>query len=185
MNPGSTQSISVYCTPNTSELIETEIIVEFLPASLGKVYIAVQGQGENVNVVLSTNTLNMDPSFITLLAHRTLKIQNLSSEPVTYTWKSCSTVGEEDQERERLLYEINRMESVEKNILLERIPLGGFENFSEKVNEDEIIALGEKVKLEYTNICYFLCDLLIFYHLFYYIIYLYILSLTLSYSHFY
>ena len=55
MNPGSTQSISIYCTPTTSESIETEIIVEFLPASLGKVYLAVTGQGENVNVVLSTH----------------------------------------------------------------------------------------------------------------------------------
>ena len=58
MNPGSTQSISIYCTPTTSESIETEIIVEFLPASLGKVHIAVTGQGENVNVVLSTHILN-------------------------------------------------------------------------------------------------------------------------------
>ena len=174
MNPGSTQSISIYCTPTTSESIETEIIVEFLPASLGKLYIAVTGQGENVNVVLSTHILNMDPSFISLLAHRTLKIQNLSSEPVTYTWKSCSTIGEEEQERERLLHEINRMESVEKNILLERIPLGGFENFSEKVDEDDKFGTEQKVnpffimKMISERIGIFLCilfDLYMFYYI--------------------
>ena len=125
MNPGSTHSVEIYFTPADSNFVQSEIIVEFI--SGGRVYIAVTGQGENVDVVLSTPSLSMDPSFISLLSHRTLKIRNLSSQTVTYTWKSYSTLSEEDDERDRLLYEINRMESIEKNVLLDKVMGGGFD----------------------------------------------------------
>lgn len=138
MNPGCTQSLALFFTPNNGELIESEIIVEFIPG--GRLYISVSGQGENVDVVLSTPSLTLDPSFISLLSHRTLKIRNLSNQPVTYTWKSYVTKAEEEDERDRLLYEINRMESMEKNVLLEKSERNGFENENDNdnyLNDDE------------------------------------------------
>lgn len=163
MNPGSTQTVTLYCTPSTSELIETDIEVQFLPITLGKVYIAVKGQGENVDVILSTSVLNMDPSFISLSVHRTLKIKNLSSQPVMYTWKSYVTMAEEEEERDRLLYEINRMESIEKNILLENVPQEGYENTLVNSSDEEYgMELNNKVEKDDYNKLHFIIYYLLF-----------------------
>jgi hypothetical protein len=119
MNPGASQSLEIFFTPNYAVLIESELIVEFSQG--GKVYIAIKGTGENSDVSLSTPSLAMEPSFISLLSQRSLRIKNMGSQSIRYTWKSYSTAGDEENEKERLLFEINRMEGIERAALEENI----------------------------------------------------------------
>lgn len=125
MNAGASRSLEVSFTPSDSEPVDTEVIVEFLPG--GRTFIGVTGQGQNVDVALSTSSLTMDSSFISLLSHRALKIKNSSSQPVKYTWKSYKKGSDEEEERDRLLYEINRMQSIERASIMEKTGTGEFD----------------------------------------------------------
>jgi hypothetical protein len=82
MNPGASQSLEIFFTPNYAVLIESELIVEFSQG--GKVYIAIKGTGENSDVSLSTPSLAMEPSFISLLSQRSLRIKNMGSQSIRY-----------------------------------------------------------------------------------------------------
>ena len=48
----------------------------------------------------------------------------MGSNPIKFIWKSYANAYDEEGERERLLYEINRMETLERNALRERIASG-------------------------------------------------------------
>jgi hydrocephalus-inducing protein len=125
MNAGASRSLEVSFTPSDSEPVDTEVIVEFLPG--GRTFIGVTGQGQNVDVSLSTSSLTMDSSFISLLSHRVLKIKNSSSQPVKYTWKSYKRGSDEEEERDRLLHEINRMQSIERASIMEKTGTAEFD----------------------------------------------------------
>jgi hydrocephalus-inducing protein len=125
MNAGASRSLEVSFTPSDSEPVDTEVIVEFLPG--GHTFIGVTGQGQNVDVSLSTSSLTMDSSFISLLSHRVLKIKNSSSQPVKYTWKSYKRGSDEEEERDRLLHEINRMQSIERVSIMEKTGTAEFD----------------------------------------------------------
>jgi hypothetical protein len=53
-----------------------------------------------------------------------MKIKNMSSLPIKFTWKSFANEDEEESERGRLLYEINRMENIEMALLKQRLAEG-------------------------------------------------------------
>lgn len=124
MNAGASRSLEVSFTPSDTDPVDTEVIVEFLPG--GRTYIGITGQGQNVDVALSTSSLKMDSSFISLLSHKVLTIRNSSSQPVKYTWKSYKKSSDEEEERDRLLYEINRMQSIERASMVEKTGTGEF-----------------------------------------------------------
>lgn len=106
-----------------------------------------------MDVVLSSSSLTMEPSFISLLSHRSLKVRNLSPQPVTYTWKSYKHAVDEEEERDRLLYEINRMESMERATISEKnkasydYPMGEDEDITEYGGGDDEVTVGEKFLL--------------------------------------
>ena len=115
----------MFFTPGTAELIEAELLLEFLDASVGsRMFIALAGVGENVDVALSTPSLTLEPSFISLLSQASFRIRNMGSNPIKFIWKSYANAYDEEGERERLLYEINRMETLERNALRDRIASG-------------------------------------------------------------
>lgn len=114
MNPGTTISIDVTFTPIDSQIVKSEIMIEFFPGG-GRTFIGVTGQGQNVEITMSTSNLHMHPCFISLQSHKTMKIKNASSESVFFTWKSYKKVSDEEKEKNKLLCEINRMEDEERN----------------------------------------------------------------------
>ena len=102
-------------TPIDSQPVQSDIMVEFIPG--GKAYIGVTGRGQNADVTISASHLHMDSSFISLQSHNTLKIKNASSESVVFTWRSYRNIGDEENEKQKLLHEINRMELEEKDTM--------------------------------------------------------------------
>ena len=107
-------------------------------------YIALAGVGENVDVALSTPSLTLEPSFISLLSQASFRIRNMGSNPIKFIWKSYANSYEEEGERERLLYEINRMETLERNALRERIASGVYgKNDSIDIARSSLLAQGE------------------------------------------
>ena len=114
MNPGTTKSIDVTFTPIDSQIVKSDIMIEFLPGG-GRTFIGVTGQGQNVEIIMSTTNLHMHPCFISLQSHKTMKIKNASSESVSFSWKSYKRISDEDKEKNKLLCEINRMEDEERN----------------------------------------------------------------------
>ena len=115
MNPGTSRSVDVTFTPIDSQPVQSDIMVEFTPG--GKAYIGVTGRGQNADVTMSTSHLHMDSCFISLQSHNTLKIKNASSESVVFTWRSYRNIGDEENEKQKLLCEINRMEVEEKETM--------------------------------------------------------------------
>ena len=115
MNPGKSRSVDVTFTPIDSQPVQSDIMVEFTPG--GKAYIGVTGRGQNADVTMSTSHLHMDSCFISLQSHNTLKIKNASSESVVFTWRSYRNIGDEENEKQKLLCEINRMEVEEKETM--------------------------------------------------------------------
>ena len=138
LNANASISVEIYFTPNAAEEILSEIVFDFvLPLSLSnKMYIGVSGIGENVSVALSSPSLTMEPSFISLTSQNTVRIKNMGSYPIQFSFKSYSNSIDEENERNRLLYELNRMEAIEKNSLKERLNAGFYDD-NDGDNEDE------------------------------------------------
>lgn len=122
---GASYPIILTFTPLGVASVMSEI--ELLFSSGIKCYIALKGFGKNVEVSLSTPSLTLEPSYISLLSQKTLKIRNSSTAPVSYRWKSFSTEEEEEAERGRLLIEINRIEEEERAIFLQRVAEGFYD----------------------------------------------------------
>eukprot|EP01034_Spumella_vulgaris_P022205 gene22205-28319_t len=123
IEPGASAPIELYFTPGSVHPMSGEIEVEFSKGGV-RCYISVAGVGKNVEVSLSTPSLTLEPSYISLLSQKTLRIRNLSDAPISYMWKSFSNVDEEEEERDRLLSEINRMDDLEHAVLHQRIGEG-------------------------------------------------------------
>lgn len=129
VEPGASKLIEIFFTPPQARLSQAEFEVEFVRGV--KCYISVTGTGKNVDVSLSTPTLALEGTYISLVSQKTLRIRNHSDIPIKFCWKSFAMVDEEEQERERLLQEINRMESIEYVALRD-----GLYNSAEGVNMD-------------------------------------------------
>ena len=119
VEPGSSQMLEFYFTPQAATDVSAEIEVEYTKTM--KCYISVTGSGKNVDVSLSTPSLSMEPAYISLATQKTLRINNLSDIPIKFAWKSYATVEEEENERERLHIEIGRMEKMEQAALREGV----------------------------------------------------------------
>ena len=122
IEPGASESIELHFTPTTVVPASGEIEIQFLKGVT--CYISLQGVGKNADVSLSTPSLTLEPSYISLLSQKSLKIRNHSDAPISYNWKSFHSVEEEESERDRLLMEINRMEEMEHAALRQRIMEG-------------------------------------------------------------
>ena len=123
---GAAQPLELFFTPLTIDTTSGECEIEF--SKLLKCYVELVGEGKNVEVSLSTPSLTLEPSYISLMSQKTLKIKNLSEEPITYMWKSFADDADEDTERKRLLMEINRMDDMERQMLQQRIAEGYYSN---------------------------------------------------------
>ena len=82
-------------------------------------YVKLIGEGVEVDAYLGQELLEIDPTFISLLSHKSVKIYNQSDHPVSFTWKSFASHYEEDQEKLRLTQELERMEDTELTQVLE------------------------------------------------------------------
>lgn len=131
IEPGASESVELYFTPSDVNPAVGDIEVEFLKGVT--CYIYVSGVGRNADVSLSTPSLTLEPSYISLLSQKSLRIRNLSDSPITYMWKSFSCEEEEEMERDRLLLEINRMEEMEYAAMRQRIRNGYYRT----VGDDE------------------------------------------------
>eukprot|EP01032_Pedospumella_encystans_P008479 gene8479-10061_t len=129
---GASESIELFFTPSDTQPAVGEIAVEFHKGVTA--YIAVTGVGRNADVSLSTPSLTLEPSYISLLSQKSLRIRNLSDSPISYMWKSFSCESEEDAERDRLQQELNRMEGMEHAALRLRIEEGYYNSIH---GEDE------------------------------------------------
>ena len=123
---GTAQPLELFFTPVQTSTTVGECEIEF--NEFLKCYVELTGDGKNVEVSLSTPSLTLEPSYISLMSQKTLKIKNLSEEPITYMWKSFANDYDEEAERKRLLMEINRMDEIEKQMLQQRIADGYYSN---------------------------------------------------------
>lgn len=122
IDPGASQMLEFFFSPTTAQLVTGEIEVEFNKGL--KCYIQLLGSGCNVDVSLSTPSVALDHSYVSLFSRKSLKIKNMSNLPITFIWKSFAHEDEEEGERDRLLQEINRMESIELALLKKQINNG-------------------------------------------------------------
>ncbi|XP_074403746.1 hydrocephalus-inducing protein homolog [Zonotrichia albicollis] len=71
-----------------------------------RIHTKLQGEAVDVNVGLSTNSVELDKTFTTMSSHRTLFIENRSNITAHFQWKAFATEEEENEEkrRQRLLW---------------------------------------------------------------------------------
>eukprot|EP01038_Epipyxis_sp_PR26KG_P004323 gene4323-6124_t len=131
---GNSQNLQLFFTPGDSQPCFGELEIEFIKGV--KCYIQLSGIGENVEVSLSTPTLALEPSYISMISQKTVRIRNSSDMPINYSWKSFANLDEEDMERQRLLMELNRMEEIEMQELQQRIVDGLYSNGNDDVEYD-------------------------------------------------
>ena len=149
---GSSYSLDLYYVPSAASNSLGELEVEFSNGT--KCYISVNGTGKNVDVTLSTPSVNLEPSYISLLSHKTLRIHNQSDIPIKFSWKSFSTKEAEEDERHRLLTDITYMERIEQSALLERIQSGFYGRSSDDLEEIPFAARADEAALtrKYRNL---------------------------------
>jgi hydrocephalus-inducing protein len=139
VEPGGSQMVELFFSPTTGNLVTGDL--EIVINKGVKCYVSLTGAGSNVDVSLSTPSVNLEPSYISLISTKSLRIKNLSNNPIKYTWKSFSCEEEEESERNRLLMEINRMEDIELSLLRQRVNDGLFidENHDSDDDDDDDI----------------------------------------------
>ena len=141
VDPGASLMLELFFIPNIAESITGDYELQFSKGI--KCYISLSGTGKNIDVALSTPSISLEPSYISLSSQKTLKIKNSSDIPIKYSWKSFSSSEDEENERQRLLQEISRMESIEKTALKDRIFNGvysveGYGDTDDEAEDDEI-----------------------------------------------
>lgn len=139
VDPGASLMLELFFIPHTANPITGDYELQFSKGT--KCYIALNGIGKNIDVALSTPSVSMEPSYISLSSQKTLKIKNSSDIPIKYSWKSFAGDEEEDNERQRLLQEIARMETIEKAALRDRIFNGLYSvegDYAEEGGDDDI-----------------------------------------------
>jgi hydrocephalus-inducing protein len=100
---------------DTDEKIESGAVESF-----GRtVHVDLTGSGIDVEVGMVSSSIIMEPTYISLSSYKKVKIFNRSGIPVKYSWKAFASVEEEQMERKRLLTELDRMESIEREDILE------------------------------------------------------------------
>jgi len=141
VDPGASLMLELFFIPHAASPITGDYELQFSKGTT--CYIALSGTGKNIDVALSTPSVSMEPSYISLSSQKTLKIKNSSDIPIKYSWKSFASDEEEENERQRLLQEISRMESIEKAALRDRIFNGAYSiegsgNTDDEAEDDEI-----------------------------------------------
>ena len=124
MEPGSSQMIEVNFSPPAAQYFEKDIEVDFFKGS--RCFIKVSGQGENVNVSLSTPSVTVDSCYISLSSQKSFRLINHSDAPITFSWKSFGDSSEENIERQKLLKKFNEMEKMEMTTFLENLQNNDF-----------------------------------------------------------
>ncbi|XP_074387575.1 hydrocephalus-inducing protein homolog [Zonotrichia albicollis] len=66
-----------------------------------RIHTKLQGEAVDVNVGLSTNSVELDKTFTTMSSHRTLFIGNRSNITAHFQWKAFATEEEENEEKRR------------------------------------------------------------------------------------
>ncbi|XP_058672256.1 hydrocephalus-inducing protein homolog [Ammospiza caudacuta] len=66
-----------------------------------RIHTKLQGEAVDVNVGLSTNSVELDKTFTTMSSHRTLFIENRSNITAHFQWKAFATEEEENEEKRR------------------------------------------------------------------------------------
>ena len=128
IEPGASQMIELFLTPPTADPVQGEYEIEFFKGP--KCYIAASGAGKNVNVSLSTPSVALEPSYISLTSQSVVKVRNQSEIPIHFKWKSFAKEADEENERARLLAEVERMEDIERATLMQRIQEGFYNTVS-------------------------------------------------------
>ncbi|XP_059340033.1 hydrocephalus-inducing protein homolog [Ammospiza nelsoni] len=66
-----------------------------------RIHTKLQGEAVDVNVGLSTNSVELDKTFTTMSSHRTLFIENRSNITAHFQWKAFATEEEENEAKRR------------------------------------------------------------------------------------
>ena len=111
IEPGMNSTIEIYFVPKANLTYSSEIKIEFKKGT--SCYIRVTGNGQNVDITISSTHLSLEPTFISLRSQKTFRIFNRSKFPINFRWKSFAALASDECERSRLLDEIDKMESAE------------------------------------------------------------------------
>jgi len=114
---GQSMLVELTFTPNFVMSHSGDLVIEYENGQ--QVFVALTGVAENVDVMLGSPTLFLEPAYITLSSQKTVKIYNRSDLPVKFEWRAFATAQEEEEERSRLHAELDRMESLEETQLME------------------------------------------------------------------
>ncbi|XP_059340043.1 hydrocephalus-inducing protein homolog [Ammospiza nelsoni] len=66
-----------------------------------RIHTKLQGEAVDINVGLSTNSVELDKTFTTMSSHRTLFIENRSNITAHFQWKAFATEEEENEAKRR------------------------------------------------------------------------------------
>ena len=156
IEPEASITVEVLFTPRAARNYQSDIRVDFSKGP--PCYIAVAGNGHNVNVSISCSQITMDPTYISLHSQRTLKIVNRSDIPIEFSWKSFEGVAEEESERSRMILELDRMEAQEMEDLRGSIALTDDEgspnilNVNQNDTAFELVAMEAEITRKYRNL---------------------------------
>jgi hydrocephalus-inducing protein len=109
---GEAVQITLEFLPTQAREYEEELTIEY-DDSDRFVYMKLLGTATNVDVGLNKNVVDLSSQYISLQAHNTIRLQNRSSVPVKFAWKSFGTMQEERVERTRLHEELGNMQATE------------------------------------------------------------------------
>lgn len=145
IEPDGSKLIEILFAPSSVDNVVAEIEVAFSKSA--SCFIKVTGCGKNVDVSLSTPGLTLDPAYLTLVSQKIFKVKNHSNIPINFSWKSFSTVSEENTERQRLHSELYRMQDIEEANLRDDIARGMYGEASLD-GDDFDVASTESVSFE-------------------------------------
>ena len=113
---GQTCLVTLTFTPKAAEDFKGELMIQYFGLDTTS-YVSLQGTAQNVEVFLSAPSVALEPAYISLSSQKTVKVCNKSEIPVRFDWRAFHTPEEEEDERSRLLLELEQMQQLEEDKL--------------------------------------------------------------------
>ena len=96
--------VTLAFSPSSSRAFEGELRVGYDDGSAA--FVAVSGEGHDVDVALDSGLALLDATYISLRSETTVRLANRSEVPVHFDWRALAVPAQEAEERQRLLVQL-------------------------------------------------------------------------------
>lgn len=107
------QAVQIELKMTPPSLLATQGTLEIVDDSGTTAVVDLSGAVENVDVYLSQPLVEPSATYLSLSSRKTIKICNESEFTLDFSWKSFADTAGDEQERDRLLEQLARMEALE------------------------------------------------------------------------